>query len=421
MNVILLTIDALRSDHMSCYGYERETTPEIDAFAAENLRARNCCSASSHTREAVAPILTGQYPDECVSNHYTFTGETIATQLKEYGYRTAAFHSNPYISRAYGYDVGFDEFDDDIHLSGNRILTLLQRLWDKFRNHHYARASKINDRSLRWLDEQDKRPVFLWNHYMDVHGPYEPLKGYDHWDSGLARGREAQRQYRRALKQGSDVGGEERQALEDAYDGEIRYIDEKIGEFLESLSERGFLANSLIIITADHGDGFGEHGYFGHPRQLHDELVRVPLIVKTPDGTEAEVQVPASTLDVVPTVLAAIDEEDTTLPGTPIQELATRSPADEERTVFSAVSTEGDENEVWRFAARSGDGSAFAEVERGQTDGTVERSAGAAVSEDLREFLQERLSALEGDSGRSKEQSPDTDAVENRLEALGYK
>jgi len=100
--------------------------------------------------------------------------ESVATRLKSVGFETAAFHSNPYVSRAYSYEENFDEFYDDLYLGNSKIITLLQRAWDKVRNNHYARVGDINRWSLAWLNDRGDEPFFLWNHYMDVHGPYEP-------------------------------------------------------------------------------------------------------------------------------------------------------------------------------------------------------------------------------------------------------
>src|SRR6056297_2275707 len=162
-NVILLSGDALRADHLSCYGYHRETSPVLDEFAEESIRFENAYSASSHTREAVPALLTGEYPDVAVDSKYHLASETIASTLSEEGFATAGFHSNPFVSRAYGFDQGFDIFDDDLHLGQHKLLALAQRAYDKLRNRHYARAEEINHRALKWIDSLEDGPFFLWN------------------------------------------------------------------------------------------------------------------------------------------------------------------------------------------------------------------------------------------------------------------
>lgn len=166
-NLVLLSVDALRSDHCSCYGYDRVTTPYLDRFASENVQFQNAYSASTHTREAVPAMLTGRLPDECVDAGYALDSDTISTYLRETDYVTGAFHSNPYVSRGFGFDRNFDTFDDDLYLGQHRLLALGQRLLDKFRNRHYARASEINDRSLSWLETVD--PPFFYGTTIWIH------------------------------------------------------------------------------------------------------------------------------------------------------------------------------------------------------------------------------------------------------------
>jgi len=303
-NIVLLTADALRADHLGCYGYRRDTSPVLDAFDQESLRFTNAYSASSHTREAVPALLTGEYPDVAIGSDYRLATDTVASTLSEAGFATAGFHSNPFVSRAYGFDRGFDTFDDDLHLGQHKLIALAQRAIDKLRNRHYARAAEINERSLEWIDSQsDDEPFFLWNHYMDTHGPYEPPGEYAtlYADRELS-GREAQSLYQRAIDDPDSITDDERELLIDLYDAEIRYNDEQIGMFLDELRERGLLEESLVIVSADHGDAFGEHGYYEHPRYLHDEITHVPLFVRVPDGPTDTVETPASTLDIVSTI-----------------------------------------------------------------------------------------------------------------------
>ena len=147
-------------------------------------------------------LLTGQYPDEAVDAGYRLTGEPVAARLRQAGFVTGGFHSNPFVSRAYGFDRGFDTFDDDLRFGRNRIVALAQRAFDIARNRNYARADEINERSLRWLDSvaDSGSRFFLWNHYMDVHGPYEPPSGYREFIAGYPGDRAVQRLYKRAIK-----------------------------------------------------------------------------------------------------------------------------------------------------------------------------------------------------------------------------
>jgi len=139
---------------------------------------------------------------------------------------------------------------------------------------------------------------------MDTHGPYEPPAEYQRlYRDETVSDSKAQSLYQRAIKDPDSITDEEQQLLIDLYDAEIRYNDERIGEFLEALRERDLLEKSLLIVTADHGDAFGEHGYYEHPRYLHDEITHVPMLVRPPGGADGqEVSTPTSTLDVAATI-----------------------------------------------------------------------------------------------------------------------
>lgn len=414
-HVILLSADALRADHLSSYGYHRETSPVLDELADESIRFGNAYSASSHTREAVPALLTGEYPDIAIDDGYRLATEPVASTLSEAGFATAGFHSNPFVSRAYGFDKGFDHFDDDLHLGQHKLVALAQRALDKLRNRHYARADEINERSLEWLDSLDSgESFFLWNHYMDTHGPYEPPGEYaTRYTDREVSGREAQKLYQRAIDDPESITDAERELLIDLYDAEIRYNDARIGEFLAALRERDLLEESLLIVTADHGDAFGEHGYYEHPRYLHDEITRVPLIVRPPGGDAEEVETPASTLDVGATIEAAVGSEAT---GDGVSLLGTLP---DDRTVFSQARGEDEHGHLRRYASRTAEGACF--CERDRESGTIEfaECAGSALREELEAHVDERVRVENGESVEDDEEVDEE--IERRLDALGYK
>ncbi|ESP90008.1 arylsulfatase A family protein [Candidatus Halobonum tyrrellensis G22] len=412
--MILLSADALRADHLSCYGYHRDTSPVLDEFAEESVRFTNAYSASSHTREAVPALLTGEFPDVAVGADYRLATETVASTFAEAGYATGGFHSNPYVSRAYGFDRGFDEFDDDLHLGRHKLVALAQRALDKLRNRHYARAAEINDRALSWLDSLGDEPFFLWNHYMDTHGPYEPPGEYATlYRESEVSDRDAQSLYRRAIREPESITPDERDLLVNLYDAEIRYNDEKIGEFLDALRERGLLERSLVVVTADHGDAFGEHGYYEHPRYLHDETTHVPLFVRPPGGADGEtVSTPASTLDVAATFEQLLGRD----VGAGRASLLDRNETD--RTVFLQARGEDDHADVRRYAAKTREGSCY--CERDRESGAVEfGDSGRDLRSDLEAHVDRRVRAENGEGGPEGE--AETEEIERRLSALGYK
>jgi len=438
-NVLLITLDALRADHLSSYGYERETTPFIDDFATRGARFTSAFSASSHTREAIPSILTGRYPDEAIDDRYRRSADTIAERLRG-GFATAGFHSNPFVSRAYGFDQGFETFDDDLRLGGNRLLALAQRALDKLRNRHYARADEINERSLSWLGSlEDDRPFLLWNHYMDPHGPYEAPAEYQRRFRGEAISRkQSTKLYHRAIKDPESVTDAERRHLIDLYDAEIAYTDDRLEALFGALEERGLLEGTLVVITADHGDAFGENGYYEHPRYLHDELVHVPLILAGPGVTPGTVEVPTSTLDIATTVLSAVDRSDEGLPGEDLRAVAATPENYAGRTVISQARGEKEDSHLRRFSGRGRARTVLAEYDVGTEqieveyrsddtsgdDGRAEREgegehAETTVEDRLRAHVERHADAAP--DGSEEEPEEVSDEIQDRLSALGYK
>lgn len=427
-NVAVLSIDALRADHLPQFGYERETAPTLADLSASGIHCTNAVSASTHTREAMPAMLSGQHAEDATDSSYELRADTVASLIGEPA-TTGFFHSNPFVSRAYGFDEGFDAFNDDLRLSQHKLVALAQRALDKLRNRHYARAVEINERSLSWLDSRDNdRPFLLWNHYMDVHGPYEPPAEYaERWADDPPSDRGAGSLFQRAVKDPESITDAERQTLVDLYDGEIRYTDEQIGAFLDGLEVRGLREETLVIVTSDHGEVFGEHGYYEHPRFLYEELLRVPLILDGPGIEGRTIDQPASVLDIVPTALDALAIENDSLPGV---SLLTEDGSD---VVLSSVRGEGDRATKRQFAARSSEWKLVREYdveEKTLIDERLYPVADGAAEDDIaendnkdalteREILNEHISARLSDMNTTGERTSEEE-VEDRLEALGY-
>lgn len=418
-NIILLSADALRADHLSCYGYDRETSPNLDKLYSESLAFLNAFSGSSHTREAIPSLLTGDYPDTAVNDSYQLITPTIASHFSQAGYKTGGFHSNPYASRAFGFNDGFDEFYDDLYLGQNRFLALAQRALDLLLDHHYARADKINELSLSWVDSLDSNePFFLWNHYMDTHGPYEPPTEFDVFSNESSEVKTIPKNlYKTAVNNPEKIDADERSHLLNSYDGEIRYLDYHIGEFLDALKERNLLEESLVIFTSDHGDAFGEQGYYGHPRLLDDELLHVPLIIRRPDRNRTVYSDNVSTLDIVPTIAAAAGSNDINSPRENLLTFAQNGQNSSSKPVFSMARGEESESEIWRVTIRMNDLTAFADYNTEKD--ILDIRGDSSCEEELRAFVSERLSQVEQEN--PDKENPDNSAVENRLSALGYK
>ncbi len=307
-NVLILLIDALRPDHLGCYGYARETSPTIDALAKRGVLFLDATSSASYTRASVPSIFASVQPGahgvfsqgeqvETLSDEFT----TLAETLKARGYVTAAFVPNPSLHHAFNFDQGFDLYDDNFEIGTGPP------------HEAYETARKIHDRALRWLRGHREKPYFAYLHYRDVHGPYVPPPPYDRM---FRKAGEIRALTRREYKsQPLDLRRAPRfrdlDSYLNQYDGEIRYTDDQLARFLDTLEKEGFLENTIIFVTADHGESFLEHSSWTHGTGVYQELTRVPLLLILPDETWAgrRVQAPVQTIDIYPSILSLLGTE----------------------------------------------------------------------------------------------------------------
>ena len=223
---------------------------------------------------------------------------TLAETLKERGYATAAFVPNPSLHRAFNFDQGFDLYDDDFQIGVRGA-------------QEYETARRINERTLRWLRANHGKPFFAYLHYRDVHAPYVPPPPYDRMFDKPGAGRPlSEAEYK---TQPPDVRRPRRfrdlDSYVEQYDGEIRYTDDHLARFLETLAKEGFLDDTVIFLTADHGESFLEHGSWTHGTGLYEELARVPLLLVLPGEKHAgkRIEAPVQTTDLYPTLLDLLD------------------------------------------------------------------------------------------------------------------
>ena len=295
-NVVLVSIDSLRADHLHCYGYPRPTSPTLDRLAAEGARFATAYSVSSWTLPSHATMLTGLYPlshvaiesNRRISPH----APTLATELRRTGFATAGFVSYEFLRRRYGFDTGFDLYDD--------FTTDL----DTEAEERTARTGpRLNQQIIPWIEAHHDRPFFLFVHYFDVHWDYDPPPPYDTMFDPDYEGPDL----RPYLDNPAIHRGMPKRHLEHLialYDGEIRFTDDVLRQVVESLERSGIADDTLLIVTADHGDEFFEHGDIGHTKTLYDEVTHIPLIVRWPRGIPGgrSIDVPVSLVDLAPTV-----------------------------------------------------------------------------------------------------------------------
>jgi arylsulfatase len=457
--VVLLTVDALGAEHTGFLDYDRDTTPRLGGLLAggdgktdfAGIPAAwftDCVAQSSHTRESMPSLFYSAYPFALGDVGSVPTDRpTLATVLSEAGVATAGFHSNPYLSRAYGFDRGFDDFEDALPLGRNRLGVLAHRLVNHFRTRPYTRAGPLDERGSDWLD-RTAPPRFLWLHYMDPHGPYQPPERHQRaFRSEPVGPRRAKTLWRKSVDDPEELTDGERRTLVDLHDAEIRYTDAAIADLLAGLRRRdpGF-EETLVVVAADHGDLFGEHGRYGHPRYLYEELVHVPLLLFGGPVTAGRRGGTVENVDVAPTILDAFDlaPEPAFAGGsllvddgpTSDESGSTVSAPDQDAPALAFAEAHGEDEAagVERYAVRNGrfkfglerrpDGRSEALYDLdgpGEAEDVTE--AFPQVARELRERLQTHVETVNaGRSTGDPRQDGEVDAaVTDRLEHLGYR
>jgi arylsulfatase A-like enzyme len=301
-NIILISIDSLRADHLHSYGYARATSPNLDALASEGTSFETVISPTSWTLPAHMTLLTSLPPEKhgVITNRFRLSSAipTLPERLQRSGYATAGFVSATYLDGLFGFSRGFDEYDD---------YTLLRVAGEKSRR--AMTAHLVANRAIDWLDARAKQPAtaarqpfFLFLHFFDVHYDYNPPPPYSRMFDRAYHGRSTgELDEIRPGAAPRDV--DHAVAL---YDGEIAWVDANIGRILARLRAQGLDRNTIVAVTADHGEEFLDHGQAGHFKTLYDEVVRVPLIVRYPGHVAAGRRVAGQVrlMDVGPTLFS---------------------------------------------------------------------------------------------------------------------
>jgi len=303
LNVVLVTIDTLRADHLGTYGYKRRTSPRIDALAREGTVFDAAYTYWPKTRGSFVMIHTGRRPSQngYGPNHPVLLGfnPTIAEVLQKAGYATAAFVDNPNVAAQYGYSKGFDTY---------------RQTWEeKDLVTEMDRARAITESAVKYIGEASAaKPFFLWLHYVNPHAPYTPPAPFDtaFLDAEAASGPRLPvvAAFHGGIPRQWAVGGQDRRNYYVAqYDGEIAAADQEVGRVLSALEASPLAPRTAVVLTSDHGESLGEHDYyFDHGEDLFDPCLAIPLIVVVPGAPrERRSASLASTLDLLPTILDA--------------------------------------------------------------------------------------------------------------------
>jgi arylsulfatase A-like enzyme len=295
-NIVIVSIDTLRADHCSVYGYPRNTTPTLTKLASEGALFNQAYAPMGQTGPSHATLFTGLYPTGhgLVKNGRVLpeTHSTLAEQLKAKGYSTAAFVSAFPLDRRFGLDRGFDVYNDIFPL-GQQTVEIQQWEGQALTNAFDRRGDYTLVKAAEWLGRRpdDAPPFFLFVHLFDPHTPYKPPRVVLQEVVGQERPKDQ-------LKMSKLL-----------YDGEVRFADLIVEKLLYRLETLGFGENTIIVITSDHGEGLMQRGYLLHGITVHEEEVRVPLLIHWPGHIPAgrKVEEPVTIADVMPTLLGLIE------------------------------------------------------------------------------------------------------------------
>ena len=324
-NVLIIVWDTVRAASLSLYGYARETTPHLAALAARSTVFENAFSPAPWTLPSHAALFTGLEPDRLSGDWQRPLGEeapTLAEVLRDRGYRTGGFVANTYFAgREAGVARGFLRYEDYPLLSlqqlvrsttlGRRLIRI-ERFVDAFDydpSMELKPAHEITDAALSWIERDRDRPFFAFLNYLDAHSPYAPPPPYDRQFGQL------ERLTKLNFGNGRRLTPAELQAEIDAYDGAIAYLDAELHRLLAELDSLGVLDNTIVVVTSDHGEEFGEHDVYLHGSTLFDRSLHVPLLIHLPgrsSGTRRDEWVTIA--DVPATILQAIGGAES-LPG----------------------------------------------------------------------------------------------------------
>jgi choline-sulfatase len=422
-NVVFILVDTLRADHLGVYGYGRDTSPTLDAFARQGVLFQSARSQASCTYPSVNSMITGRYPAVFLAQPDGYLGipewiPSLAEILKQNGYRTAAVSASAVVRNTPsqfnpggGFGRGFDVFQEDC-------------VWKN--------AACVNEQAFEQLRADDSKPFFLYLHYLEPHGPYHPPADFQR---RFATGPTPEKAFIRngnpnpiadfLYKKEPDPGvtPADLQYLKNLYDDEIAYFDTQLARLLDELRTRGLLDDTLVVFSADHGEEFLEHGHIKHCRTVYDTLVKVPLVLHIPGAEPRAVPQAVENVDIVPTVLdylGVTPPKGVTFEGRSLRPLIEGTAA-ESRLQFSLAGPwRGSADGRYKLIHNLSEGSYALydlQADPGETADILARHR--RDFHKLREALTAWLARTEG-TGAADESLRKAQEAEKRLRSLGY-
>lgn len=311
-NVLWLVLDCARADRLSAHGYGRETTPTLDRLIREGIDYTHAVSPAIWSLPAYTALLTGLYPSQhgvnVAGDRLPAGTPTLAQQLRRAGYATACFSNNAWLSPVFGLGAGFETFDRMWFAAQETLADKAEFVLDRglgtLRGEVDKGAKRTNRRLTDWLEAQRGTPSFAFVAYVEPHTPYTTHRRLAARWGAAAEGDAYAYDWVESLPERHEYPPERVEAASVQYDIEMRYLDGLIGDMLDDFERRGLLEDTIVVVTADHGELIGEHGMMGHQCSVAEPLRRVPLIVWAPDLVEQPRVVPdvVQTVDLAPAI-----------------------------------------------------------------------------------------------------------------------
>lgn len=330
-NVVIYIMDCLRPDFLGCYGFEKPTSPNIDRLAKEGAVFRQAYTTGTWTKPVATPLVTGIHPScfDSQGQSLAFGGYQYFLQkiAKEKGFKTRVFSNNLYFSRAFGFTEGFDsevemDFQEKIYRENPSNKEIVSKInWESTGT---IPSQYLHDLFYQSFDSRDKNLVIFWS--MDTHSPYHIKGNKSYFGNSLSDYMEGESYFWAKNRLATRIqkffrlfffnlfGFYDKKRMEkikSLYCDAIRYNDERVGELIDFLKRKGEYDSTLFILFGDHGESFMEHGEYGHCSSPHNEIIKIPLIIKFPGQEYAgrEIKEAVSLLDIYPTVLKVLEAE----------------------------------------------------------------------------------------------------------------
>ena len=287
--VLLISIDCLRPDYLGFYNKEMKTSPHINQLANESIVCLNANAQASTTAPSHKSILYSLYPAIHKTSMHAVPEERLKNPieiLKSKGFATAAFVGGGQISKTFGFARGFDTY------------------WEPAGKKKF-RVQRTEKMAVEWIQKNHQKKFFLFLHTYEVHCPFDPppkyLKKFAGWYTGKIKPGKCSHDYYNLL----DLKGDDQQFVRDLYAAEVNYVDHSIGNLVATLKKAGIYDRTMIVLMGDHGESLGERGYWGH-NQLYNVQLEIPLIIRIPNVAPAKIDRPVESIDVMPTIFAAL-------------------------------------------------------------------------------------------------------------------